>query len=312
MKLEYIIKENDEGIMVKDAVKKRMEISSRLYTKISKSIYLNNNKCYTSDRVKKGDKVTVNLDDAYENIGDIYNKFKVWEHDLDIIYEDEYILCINKEKGVPCHPSCMHQEKTLYNAIINYYIKKNRVVPIHFVNRLDKDTTGIVIIAKHKYVQEYLSKQMQNGTLTKKYIAAIYGILENKEGIIEKRIKRKEGSIILRETTDDINGDYAKTGYKVLEYNKEKNYTVVEVTLYTGRTHQIRVHFASIGHPLLGDELYARECNINIDNIYKEIDRQALHAKEVKFVNVNKEYISIEAPLSADVRKMLNPLEKFT
>lgn len=304
MKLEYVVKENDSDMMVKDVVKKKMKISSRLYTKISKSIYLNGSKCYTSTIVKVGDKITVNLDSAYENLENIYNKFKVWEHDLDIIYEDEYILCINKEKGVPCHPSAMHQEKTLYNAIIYYYKKQNLTIPIHFVNRLDKDTTGIVIVAKHKYVQEYLSKQMQNGKLTKKYVAIVYGKLENDEGVIEKRIRRKEGSIILREVTDDMEADYAKTGYKVIGYNKEKNYTIVEVTLYTGRTHQIRVHFASIGHPLLGDELYSKESNTNIDDVYKYIDRQALHANEIKFIDLDKEDMVIKCKLTDDMEKL--------
>lgn len=308
MKIEYVVKDIDNNMMIKDIVKKRLQISSRLYTKISKDIYLNNEKCYTSARVKTGDIISVYLDNSYENIEQIYDKFNTWEHELDIIYEDEYMLCVNKEAGVPCHPSAMHLEKTLYNAVINYYKSQNIIVPIHFVNRLDKDTTGIVIIAKHKYVQEYLSKQMQGGTLTKKYIAVVYGILENKEGIIEKRIRRKENSIILREVTDDIMADYAKTGYKVLGYNKENNYTIVEITLYTGRTHQIRVHFSSIGHPLLGDELYAKESNIYIKNIYEYIDRQALHAKEIIFKDLENNPKKVVSKIAEDIQK----LTKFT
>jgi len=308
MELEYIVKKEDKDIMVKDLVKKRLKISSRLYTKISKSIYLNNNKCYTSARANVGDKIIVNLDDAYEDKDNMYNKFKVWNHNIEIIYEDEYLLCVNKEKGIPCHPSALHQEKTLYNAIINYYLNKNQIVPIHFVNRLDKDTTGVVVIAKHKYIQEILSKQMQNGTLKKKYIAVVYGKISDKEGIIEKRIRRKENSIILRETTEDKDAEYAKTGYKVLKYNKEKNYTVVEVFLYTGRTHQIRVHFASIGHPLLGDELYAKESNVDIKNIYEYIDRQALHAIEIKYNDMSKEEKCITAKMPQDIDR----LTKFT
>ena len=252
------------------------------------------------------------MDNAYENLESLYCKFNSWNHDIDIIYEDEYVLCVNKEKGIPCHPSAMHQEKTLYNSIINYYKKQNKIVPIHFVNRLDKDTTGIVIIAKHKYVQEYLSRQMQNGILKKKYVAVVHGIVENKEGIIEKRIKRKDDSIILREVTDDVDADYAKTGYKVLEYNIEKNYTVVEVVLYTGRTHQIRVHFASIGHPLLGDELYAKQSNINIDNIYQHIDRQALHACEIKFKSLKEHIINIKANLPEDLKVLTKQFDKIT
>ena len=303
MKLEYVANESDNNLMIKDIVKKRLCVSSRLYKKIVKDIRLNGQECYTSNRVKIGDRITVDLDNAYDK-EDIHSKFVKWEHDLDIIYEDEYILCINKEKGVPCHPSAMHLERTLYNAIINYYIKKGQNVPIHFVNRLDKDTTGVVIVAKHKYIQEYLSIQIKRGEVTKKYIAVVYGKIEKEEGVIEKGIKRKEGSIILRETSDDKNADYAKTGYKVLKYNEKNNYTIVEVTLFTGRTHQIRVHFASIGHPLLGDELYSKECNINMDNVHKYIDRQALHAVEIKFNDLEYKEKLIKANMPKDMQNL--------
>ena len=305
MKLEYIVKEKDNNMFVKDIIKRRLKVSSRLYKDILKDIMVNNVFSFATNRVKVGDAVTVNLDNAYD-YENIYNKFNVWEYDLDITYEDEYVLCINKEAGIPCHPSAMHQEKTVYNAVINYYIKQNRKVPIHFVNRLDKDTTGVVIIAKHKYIQEMLISQMKDGTFNKKYIAIVYGKMEEKDGIIEKNIKRKEGSIILREVTDDEDGEYAKTGYKVIEYNEEKNYTVVEVKLYTGRTHQIRVHFSSIGHPLLGDELYIKESDIKINNPYEYINRQALHAYEVSFNNINGNNVCIKAGLPMDIDNLLN------
>jgi len=200
----------------------------------------------------------------------------------------------------------MHQEKTLYNAVVNYYLKQNKKIPIHFVNRLDKDTTGVVVIAKHKYIQEMLVSQMKEGIFNKKYIAIVHGKLENKEGIIEKNIRRKEGSIILREVVDNGYGEYAKTGYKVIGYNKEKDYTVLEVKLYTGRTHQIRVHFSSIGHPLLGDELYIKESNIDIENVYEYINRQALHAYEVRFNDIKGKEICIKGKLPNDIEKLID------
>ena len=304
MELEYIVKKQDKNVMVKDIVKKKLKVSSRLFKKITGSIKLNGNNCYVTNRVDVGDKVVVNLDNAYKE-EEMYSKFLKWDHDLDIIYEDEYILCVNKESYVPCHPSSSHLEKTLYNAVINYYIKRHNRVPIHFVNRLDKNTTGIVIIAKHKYVQEYLSKQMREGVLKKKYIAVVYGKMKENEGIIEKRIRRKEGSIILREVADGNGGEYAKTGYKVIGYNEKKNYTILEVRLHTGRTHQIRVHFSSIGHPLLGDELYARESGIDTKTITKYIDRQALHASEITFKDLNNKERIIRADLPYDIEKLL-------
>ena len=305
MNLEYIVKEKDNGIMVKDIVKKRLNVSSRLYKDIVQDIKLNNKKCYATNRVSEGDKITVNLDNAYD-FDTMYNKFNMWEHDLDIIYEDEYVLCINKEDKIPCHPSSMHQEKTVYNAVINYYMKQNKKVPIHFVNRLDKDTTGVVVIAKHKYIQEMLITQMREGNFNKKYIAVVYGKLAKNEGIIEKGIRRKEGSIILRETSDSEDSEYAKTGYKVIGYNEKENYTILEITLYTGRTHQIRVHFSSIGHPLLGDELYTKESNIDVNNVYEHINRQALHSCEVRFYDVNGDKVLVKANLPADIEKLVN------
>ena len=304
MKLEYVVEEKDNNMMVKDIVKKRLNVSSRLYKKIVQDIRLNGEKCYTTNRVNLNDRITVDLDNAYD-FDTIYNKFKPWNHNLDIIYEDEYILCINKESGIPCHPSVAHQENTLYNAIINYYVSKNKKVPIHFINRLDRDTTGVVIVAKHKYVQEMLISQMKNGEFNKKYIAVVYGKMENKEGIIERNIRRKEGTIILREVTDGEDGEYAKTGYKVIGYNEKENYSILEVSLYTGRTHQIRVHFSSIGHPLLGDELYTKESNIKIKEIYKYINRQALHAYQVQFKYVNDSKFSIKAEIPDDIKKYL-------
>lgn len=305
MKLEYIVKDNDNNMMVKDIVKKRLKVSSRLYKKIVEGIRLNGKKCYVSNRVNVNDKITVDLDNVYD-FDSMYDKFKPWKHELDIIYEDEYMLCVNKEAKMPCHPSSMHQEKTLYNAVINYYMNQNKKIPIHFVNRLDKDTTGVVVIAKHKYIQEMLISQMKDGNFNKKYIAVVHGKMEKEEGVIEKKIRRKEGSIILREVTDSEEGEYAKTGYKVLRYDEEKDYTILEVTLYTGRTHQIRVHFASIGHPLLGDELYIKESDINIGNIYEYIDRQALHAYSIKFKDINNSQAIIKAPVPLDIKKLIN------
>ena len=306
MKIEHVVTKEETDSLIRDIVKKEMNVSSRLYKKIVEDIFLNNNKCYVTNRVKENDLITVYLDKAYsEKIS--YDKFIPWKHKLHVIYEDDYILCINKESGVVCHPSANHQEKTLYNAVINYYMEKGINVPIHFVNRLDKDTTGVVVIAKHKYVQQYLVKQMEKGNFNKEYVAVVYGNVENNQGVIEKKIRRKEGTIILRETTNG-DGEYAKTEYQKIGYNKKNNYTVVKVKLYTGRTHQIRVHFTSIGHPLLGDELYANECNFKIDNIREYINRQALHAIRVSFNNIDNKKVTIEAELPPDIEKLIKEI----
>ena len=214
---------------------------------------------------------------------------------LNILYEDDFLLIVDKPSNLPVHPSILHYEDSLSNAVKYHFDKIDLYKKIRPVNRLDKDTSGIVIFAKNEYIQECLVKQMKQNVFKKKYLAVLSGILEKDSGTISAPIARKNNSIIEREIRED--GDLAISHFKVLE--RFNNMTLVEYTLETGRTHQLRVHSKYIGHPIVGDSLYGLQSPL--------ISRQALHAYEVSFVHpINKEKMLIHSNLPDDIKKLVN------
>lgn len=294
MKLSYKVIDNKYS-NVKEVLKSYFGISDRLLTKLKKNqkIYLNNINTYINTQIKVNDliEVILNFEETSENI--VSTKMN-----LDIIFEDEYMLILNKPANMPVHPSILHYENSLSNGIQFYYKENNIKTKIRPVNRLDKDTSGIVIFAKNEYIQETLIKQMKNKTFKKEYIAILEGFLEKNSGTINAPISRKENSIIEREI--NFSGDIAITHFKLIknfEYENKK-LCLVNFELETGRTHQIRVHSKYIGHPILGDSLYGNSSFI--------INRQALHAYKITFIHPisNKKYV-FEAPLPNDINKIL-------
>lgn len=249
MKLEYVTKKEDENIKLKYILKNKLYISSKLLLKLknNKCIFVNDIPCLVNNILKENDKVLVNLN----NIDTINEtSIPIYDSKLDIIYEDEYILAINKPSNLEIHPSMNNYDKTLANMVMNYYTKNNyNISKIHIITRLDKDTSGICIIAKNEYIQELFLRKKEIINFNKEYIAIVHGIVKKDHDVIENNIARKDGSIIVREV--NLNGDYAKTEYYVIKRNEEKNYTIVRIILHTGRTHQIRVHMSFLGHVLL-------------------------------------------------------------
>ena len=285
MELKYIVKDE---FNIRQVLKEKLGISIRLLTKLKKNkkIFLNdNNNIYLDMRVKNNDivKVTINFDEDNSNI--IPCKM-----DLDILYEDEYLIILNKPYNMPIHPSLNHYEDSLSNGLKYYFDKINLKRKIRPINRLDKDTSGIVVFAKNEYVQERIK-------ITQKvYLAVLIGYLEGFE-IIDKPIARKKDSII--ERCIDENGEKAITEYIVLKnfHINNNEFSLVKCILHTGRTHQIRVHMASIGHPILGDTLYGFPS--------KYINRQALHAYKITFVHpITKKEIEVISPIPDDIKKL--------
>lgn len=295
MKLSYKVIDNKYS-NVKEVLKSYFGISDRLLTKLKKSkkIYLNNINTYTNTQIKINDliEVILNFEEYSENI--VPKKM-----DLDIIFEDESILVLNKTPNMPVHPSILHYENSLSNGVQFYYKENNIKTKIRPVNRLDKDTSGIVVFAKNEYIQEALIKQMKTKKFKKEYLAILEGFLKKDFGTINAPISRKENSIIEREI--NFSGDIAITHFKLIknfEYENKK-LCLVNFELETGRTHQIRVHSKHIGHPILGDSLYGSSSFI--------INRQALHAYKITFIHPisNKKYV-FEAPLPNDINKIIN------
>ena len=287
MILKYKITEPNQTI--NQILKTKLHISSRLLYKLinKKSIYLNDKVCDTRNMANIGDRISVDLSYNEDNSNIVPTKM-----DLDIIYEDEAMLILNKHSGISTHPSILHYENSLSNGV-KYYFEKNGIKKkIRPVNRLDKDTSGLVIFAKNEYIQECLIKQMENNSFKKEYHAIVMGHLEIKKSTIDKPIARKQNSII--ERCIDENGKRAVTHYEVIK--EFENYSLVNCILETGRTHQIRVHFASIGHPLLGDSLYGEKSNL--------VDGQALTCTKLSFIHpVSKKNVEFEILYEVKCRK---------
>lgn len=254
------------------------------------SILKNGSPVYTTYRLDEGDSLTVTLPEEHgsENIVPV-------PMDLDIRYEDRDLLVVNKAAGVPIHPSQGNHDNTLANGIAWYLGEKGEAATYRAINRLDRDTTGLLILARHALSACMLSEMVRTHAIRRCYLAAASGLVPP-EGVIDAPIARTCDSTIER-CVDFERGDSARTHYRTLYYNRDTDCSLVELRLETGRTHQIRVHMKHIGHPLPGDFLY------NPD--YRLIGRQALHSWQLDFIHpIKKEPLHFEAPLPEDMRRL--------
>ena len=226
--------------------------------------------------------------------------------DIDVVYEDDDIIIVNKQKNMVVHPAVGNYDGTLVNALLSYCDGKlsdiNGVIRPGIVHRIDKDTTGILVVAKNNKTHEKLSELFKVHDIKRKYIAIVEGVLKRDCGVIDAPIgrhpnDRKKMAINVK------NGRNAITHFKVLE--RFKNQTLVELTLETGRTHQIRVHMASVGYPVMGDLVYGKK-NKNYD-----LEGQVLHAKLLGFVHpTTGKYVEFEGNLPAYFKELIEKLRQ--
>ncbi|MEW9053641.1 MAG: RluA family pseudouridine synthase [Neobacillus sp.] len=289
--LQWIVSEKNAGMLIKDFLKEEA-ISKTALTDIKFNggfIRVNNQDVTVRYRLMEGEELTVIFPMEFPSEG-----LQGEDFPIEIIYEDEHVLVVNKPSGMNTIPSREHPTGSLANALVGYYNKINLKATTHIVTRLDRDTSGIVLIAKHRHIHHLLSKQQQNGFVRRMYEAFAGGILEDDSGIIEVPIGRKTDSIIEREVRSD--GQFACTHYSVIE--RKKAFTYLRLRLETGRTHQIRVHMSYLGHPLLGDDLYGGSTAL--------IKRQALHCKEIKFIHpINGQEMNFYVPLPVDMQAIV-------
>ena len=290
MELNYIVKKSDTSI--KQILKNEFNMSERFILKLktNKCIYINNVCMPIHSSINEGDTLSIKENFIEDSDGIVSN----YNITLNILFEDDYLLILDKPAGIAVHPSILHYDNSLSNGVKSYFEKIGLRKKIRPVNRLDKDTSGIVIFSKNEYIQECLVRQMSNNIFKKKYIAILEGLLEKVSGTINAPIARKKDSII--ERCIDESGDIAISHYKVLQ--RLGTMTEVEYTLETGRTHQLRVHSAFIGHPIIGDSLYGNESSL--------ISRQALHSYYVEFIHpITKKEMVIRSELPSDICRLL-------
>lgn len=265
-----------------------MSRNGLIKVKKSGSLKVNGVRVHTNTILKAGDRIEFELpDQSSENILPEYME-------LDIAYEDDYIIIINKQAGIPTHPSRNHYMGTLANGLMYHLMGEGRDITIRPVNRLDRNTSGLVLFAKSSHIQHLMSLDSYKKDMTKEYLAIVQGSVEDEAGTIDAPIVREKAQSIKRVVRED--GDRAVTHYQVLE--RFEGYSLLCIVLETGRTHQIRVHMAHIGHPLLGDDLYGGS--------QEKIKRHALHANSIKMLHpVEHRPMSFTAELPEDMSALI-------
>ena len=316
--INFIVKENENNLRVDVLINKREELISRTRIKnliLKEKLKLNDEVIKSpSKKVLTGDKLSLNIPEPEKT------SLKPYDFKLEIIHEDEDLLVINKPAGIIMHPGAGNYDKTIVNALINY--DKDTLSTIGdelrpgIVHRIDKNTSGLVVIAKNNEAHENLSKQFSDHSITRIYQLLIWGKLRPSSGKINTFITRSSKNRQLMEVSRS-KGKQAITNYKTIEIfenNKAPTLSLVECKLETGRTHQIRVHMTYMGNSIVGDDKYKKKykklknIDINLKNLISGLNRQFLHAKTLGFIHpkTNEEMI-----FSSILPKELNNLLKM-
>lgn len=217
--------------------------------------------------------------------------------EIEVLYEDDHLIIVNKPAGMNTHPNNETESKTLANALAFYYQMNGLQIKTRHIHRLDQDTSGAIIFAKHRLAHAILDDELKKRNIKRTYEAIVHGKFKTKKGTINAPIGRDRYHPNKRRISNS--GQKAITHYEVVNYSKELNYSIVRLSLDTGRTHQIRVHLSSIEHPIIGDKLYGGPLN--------HIKRQALHAKHVSLQHpITNQLIKVTAPFPKDIQRVLN------
>ena len=298
-KFVFDVEEKDSGRSIKDILRNELGFSKRLRAKLKNEpqlVCLNGAEAAGWIPLKTGDQVTINFPQETSN-------FIPENIPISIIFEDDDLLILNKQAGIVCHPTKGHPGHTISNGVQHYIDTNNKEFKIRFINRLDMDTSGVLAIAKNSHSQDAVVKQMKDNQVEKKYLAVVKGVIEKDSGTIDQPIGQPDPLLVNRGVVAD--GDESITHFKVVT-RYPKGYSLVELLLETGRTHQIRVHLAHIGHPIVGDHLYG-------ENEPFLIERQALHALSLSFDHpVTGQPMVFEAPLPEDMECLIKNLREYT
>lgn len=290
--IDYIIDEDSAGLRVEQFLRRKRYSGQNLseIKRMPKSILVNGVHYYMRQELSTGDHLQVRICETQNS-----EKIPPTKLPLDIIYEDEDLLVLNKPAGMPIHPSLNNYTNSMANALAYYFQSQGKPFIFRCCNRLDRDTSGLTIVSKHLVSGSILSDMTKYREVHREYLAIARGSVTPSEGTIQAPLGRKEGTIIER-TVDWEHGEDAVTHYKVA---KEANgHSLVSLRLETGRTHQIRIHMKYLGYPLIGDYLY------NPDMEY--MTRQALHSHHMEFTHpITGEHMSFTAPLPEDMARVM-------
>lgn len=290
--LIYQIGGEEHGLRIEQYLRRRGYSRQNLteLKKMRDSIQVNKEGCILKKILLAGDELTVRIAEEENR-----EKIPPTEIPLDIIYEDEDLLIVNKPAGLPMHPSMNNYDRSLANALVWYYRQQGRTFTFRCANRLDRDTSGLTVVAKHMVSANILSAMGYRHEIEREYLAIVRGKVSPPCGTIRAPLSRKEGSIIERKV-DFEHGERAVTHYRVM--GEKNGHSLVLLRLETGRTHQIRIHMKYLGFPLIGDYLYNPDM--------EQISRQALHSYRLRFSHpMTGEALEFTAPLPEDMKGVL-------